>query len=123
MTTITPVNPKATTAAVYNPDLNVTGAPVPAGHWRFYQYWWDQDGDPTGIEYGCPCGCGALFTVPFDSEIPDEMVWNWNGETESVSVSPAIRIEQLNDNRESIGTHWHGELVDGEFRSLEAPAP
>ena len=117
MTTVTPVDPRATVAAVYDENLDVSGAPIPAGHWRFYTQQWDQDGDPTGIEYGCPCGCGFLFNAPFDAQTPDEKVWEWNGATDGITLRPSILIDQHDSSHEVTGAHWHGFLTNSEFRA------
>lgn len=116
MTTVTPINSQATVEAIYNENLDVSGSAVTAGHWRFFTYWWDEDGDPSGIEYGCPCGCGYVMTTAFDAQTPDEPTWTWNGKTDGITLKPYIRFDQNDVNGEVTGVHWCGELTDSVFR-------
>lgn len=68
------------------------------GSIKFYA----REGKPHGINFVCPCGCGAVGGVVFD---PGR--WTWNGNRERPTVTPSILQMRCG---------WHGYLTDGEFR-------
>lgn len=59
--------------------------------------------------YCCPCGCGrrAPLTVGENFKPDDGPSWSWNGSRENATLQPSVNHEG----------HWHGWLIDGEWRS------
>lgn len=55
-----------------------------------------------GINFVCPCGCGAILGISF---VPPGPVWTWRRDEDRLTVSPSIR--RLD------GCGWHGYLRDG----------
>lgn len=55
-----------------------------------------------GLNFICPCGCGAVLGVSFD---PGR--WTWDGNRDRPTVKPSIRHMD--------GCRWHGFLTAGEF--------
>ena len=110
MTTVAPVNQRASCAATLIEDIGFDG-PVPPGAFEYFSFL----GPDGGILFGCPCGCGEMKSVSFRSE--RRPVWNWDGNREKPTLTPSINILQLDQAGKQIGEHWHGFLTDGEFRS------
>lgn len=117
MTTVAPVNQRATVPAVFDEgtfDLDI----VPAGHFHFYVSRDVADGtEPAGILFGCPCGCGAMNSVAFRASRAGRPSWNWDGNREKPTLSPSINILQFDEAGNRTGEHWHGWLRDGVFQS------
>lgn len=72
-----------------------------------FRYWrlggrTDDDDRPDGLNFWCPCGCGAFLGVSFE---PGR--WTWDGNREVPTVTPSIL--HTDDCR------WHGYLTAGEF--------
>ncbi|WP_219732938.1 DUF6527 family protein [Brucella anthropi] len=65
-------------------------------------------GKPVGLLFLCPCGCNVIGGVSFSAD-----GWSWDGDMSRPSVTPSIVLH----TRE--GPHWHGLLIDGEWRPLE----
>lgn len=112
MTTVAPVDPRATVDATLVEDMDFDG-PVPAGAFEFFNS--SGFGPDAGILFGCPCGCGEMMSVSFRSE--RRPTWQWDGNREKPTLTPSINILQLNEAGEQIGEHWHGFLTAGVFRS------
>ena len=92
--------------------------PVPAGAFEFFMAYGDPEGSPpAGILFGCPCGCGQMMSVGFDTHESRRPRWHWDGSRETPTLTPSINILQMNDAGQKIGEHWHGFLTNGEFRS------
>ena len=116
MTTVAPVNPRATVPAVFCEDWPDEG--TPAGHWHFYVSRDVADGqEPAGILFGCPCGCGQMNSVAFRASREGRPSWEWDGNREKPTLSPSINILQLDEAGKRTGEHWHGWLRDGVFQS------
>jgi len=117
MTTVTPVNPRASVSAVPVENMDFDG-PVPAGVFEFYRAYGDAPAaPPKGILFGCPCGCGSMMSVDFAPRKGNRPVWDWDGNEARPTLTPRIKILQFNDAGQMIGEHWHGFLTAGEFRS------
>lgn len=78
------------------------------GAWKFWSYGGSKDRD--GLNYRCPCGCGAIAGVRFnrDPRLPfveraAQSVWSFDGNVDVPTITPSI---------EHIG-HWHGLLTAG----------
>ena len=117
MTTVAPVNQRGSAKAVFVEDFDDEEAIVPAGHWHFYTAYSDAEKSPAGIMFGCPCGCGSLMSVGFDTHESRRPRWNWNGEREAITLTPSIAIQQMDASGNKVGEHWHGFLTNGEFVS------
>ncbi|MDE2434752.1 MAG: hypothetical protein KGM49_00695 [Sphingomonadales bacterium] len=120
MTTVPPVNQRGSAPAVFTPDFheddeNERG--VRPGLFHYYTAYADEGHAKAGILFGCPCGCGSLFHIGFDTHEAKSPRWHWDGNVETPSCTPSILIYQMNDKGERIGEHWHGFLTAGEFRS------
>ena len=59
------------------------------------------------MNFVCPCGCGALVSLPL--RIPSDTVthpsWEWNQDTVKPTLQPSIRRVE--------GCLYHGYLTDG----------
>lgn len=117
MTTVAPVNQRGNATAVLVENLDDEGARMAPGTFSFYTVYGDKTESEAGILFGCPCGCGSLMGVGFDTHESQRPRWHWDGNRESPTLTPSILIYQLNDKAERIGEHWHGFLTAGEFRS------
>lgn len=117
MTTVLPVNQRGSAPALYVADFDDCDAMVPAGHFHFYTVHGDPDKREAGILFGCPCGCGQLKSVGFDTHESSRARWHWDGNREAPTLTPSILNYQTNGAGERIGEHWHGLLTAGEFRS------
>jgi len=115
MSTVAPVNQRASCPALLVSDMDDIDGPVPAGHFEFYV----QSSAPgeAGILFGCPCGCGELKSVGFDTHESRRPRWHWDGNRACPTLTPSINILQLDGAGKQIGEHWHGFLTAGEFRS------
>lgn len=71
------------------------------GAYKFYR---TDTADPAGLNFVCPCGCGAILGVSF---APPGPVWTWDGDRECPTLSPSIRRIG--------GCGWHGYLRGGEW--------
>ena len=116
MTTIAPVNQRGNASAVFVADFDGDG-PIPAGHFHFFSVYGDPEKSKAGILFGCPCGCGQLKAVGFDTHWMDGPLWHFDGDRDRPTLTPSILIFQLNEQGAKVGEHWHGFLTDGEFRS------
>lgn len=113
MTTVLPVNQYATVKACLVADMDFDG-PVPAGAFKYY----DGPGPDAGILFGCPCGCGEMKSVSFRNHSDRRPLWTWvNMDREKPTLIPSIHILQFDEAGHTTGTHWHGFLKDGWFRS------
>lgn len=67
-----------------------------------------------GVQFDCPCGCGAPCFVPFANPLDggpqlEAQGWQRTGETfETLTLTPSIL------RREPRGCGWHGFIRDGE---------
>lgn len=109
MTTVPPVNQRATVSATLVENMD----DQPPGAFEFYSR---GDEESAGILFMCPCGCGQMHAIGFGkSERPS---WGWNGEREKPTVTPSVLIYQMEKGTgKRIGEHWHGWLTDGVWRS------
>lgn len=115
MTTLPPVNPRATVSAVFVDDL---GDIAPAGHWHFYGIYGEpNDAPPAGMLFGCPCGCGMTHSAAFRSTNPNRPTWGFNGDKEKPTLTPSLNVLQTDEAGNRTGEHWHGWLRDGVFVS------
>jgi len=115
VSTIPPVNQRGNAKAVLVAAIDDVEGPVPAGHFEYFQ----AQGMPgeAGVLFGCPCGCGELKSVGFDTHESRRPRWHWDGNREVPTLTPSINILQFNEAGQQIGEHWHGFLTSGEFRS------
>ena len=81
--------------------------PERAGEFCYFSNYEETD-DHAGIVYCCPCGCGALGALSFDTHKSDHPRWHWDGNCESPTLTPSIQ--------RTAGCRWHGYLTKGEFR-------
>ena len=96
MTTVAPVNQRASVPAVLVQDFSDEDR-VEAGHWHFYTAYGDPDARNAGILFGCPCGCGSMFGVGFDTHESARPHWHWDGNAERPTLTPSLLIYQMND--------------------------
>lgn len=72
------------------------------------------DGERTGIEHSCPCGCGmrsAMWFVGTATKHAGGPEWTVTGQWPKVTLSPSIGINPKDQGK----YHWHGFLEDGVF--------
>jgi hypothetical protein len=62
---------------------------------------------PTGMNFICPCGCGALSPLHFDNDEPTDPSWTWDGNRQKPTLHPSVHW---------VG-HWHGWLRNGVWES------
>jgi hypothetical protein len=73
-----------------------------------YAFVVSSQGEPCGIEFICPCGCGHECYVNITPGHPSPS-WKWNGDKDKPTLKPSIFNTGL-------PCRWHGYLTDGEFR-------
>ena len=71
--------------------------------------WSSHGGDVNSLLFSCPCGCGAVRTVPVKRESNPAKAWSWNGDEANPTLIPSIKIVR--------DCNWHGFLTAGEWRS------
>lgn len=70
------------------------------------------EGGMRRLSFRCPCGCGDLCGIRIrDDGQRTEQAWAWDRNEESPTVDPSIDVKSAN------GSHWHGHLKAGVFRS------
>jgi hypothetical protein len=82
--------------------------PSPAGH---VEFWSEGESLRAGLNFGCPCGCGATGAITFDRG--DGRGWTVTGEWPKASLQPSIGF--WSDAKRGDGYHWHGYLREGVF--------
>lgn len=116
MTTVPIKNVRAHVDGVSVEDMDFD-RPIPAGVFEFYS---DREGPDAGILFGCPCGCGEMKSVGFDTRARSgskRPKWHWDGNRERPTLTPSVNILQFNDAGQQIGEHWHGFLTNGRWVS------
>ncbi|MBP6031236.1 MAG: hypothetical protein KA533_07395 [Sphingobium sp.] len=91
---------------------------VPAGVFEYFAA--GGAADPTGeagLLFGCPCGCGDLRSVDFDTHEVRSPKWHWDGNRDRPTLTPSILIYQMDETGQIIGEHWHGYLTAGDWKS------
>lgn len=62
---------------------------------------------PESLEFYCPCGCGALTTIPISAETRAD-AYQYDGNAEAPTIVPAFNSES------PCGSRWH--LTKGVFQ-------
>jgi hypothetical protein len=73
----------------------------------------DHPGKHAGLNFQCPCGCGALLGVRFlnaQGQV-DASCWTFDGDDQQPTCTPSIRHMD--------GCQWHGYLHRGTFVACE----
>ena len=66
-------------------------------------------GDPWGIMFQCPCGCGNLGWLPVrNPENVTHPSWEWNGDKQRPTLNPSVY-------NTGMPCKWHGWLRSGEW--------
>lgn len=87
----------------------IVGDGLPAGAWRFWRYGNEPaDAEPAGLNFLCPCGCGALHGIAWRRSDGKPGGWTWDGNRDAPTCSPSI-LAYNNDG----SPHWHGYLKGG----------
>lgn len=81
------------------------------------------DGGPYGMNFLCPCGCGAMHGASFDNVPPEALTrfkqggWHWNGDRERPTITPSLGCYPTHHDQSvgKDGYHWHGYLKNGVF--------
>ena len=80
------------------------------------------DGGPYGMNFKCPCGCGAVHGVGFTTRPKDwnegkGARWTWDGNMEKPTLSPSLGLHRSHEGQTvgADGYHWHGYLKAGVF--------
>lgn len=114
---VAPVNQRGSAKAVFIEDFEDDEAEVPAGHFHFFTAYGDPEKREAGIMFGCPCGCGELRSVGFDTHESARPRWHWDGNRDTPTLTPSLWIKQRDAAGNDVGDHWHGFLTAGEFVS------
>lgn len=84
---------------------------APAGHAIYVR----RDGKIVGIQFGCPCGCGAHYGATF---LPPNN-WTFDGNEAKPTVNPSLGCYPAGQKVSAVGPdgtyHWHGYLKAGVF--------
>ena len=66
----------------------------------------------AGMVFCCPCGCGVVGAIPFDTEFNSDSgpKWKWNGSVQKPTLNPSIQKTST--------CRWHGYLTDGVFKDV-----
>ena len=88
--------------ATYFADLDIDER-MP-GAFTYYTSNGDDNEQPIGLIYVCPCGCGVHGSLAFVPE-PGRASWKWDGNREQPTLTPSIHHVD----------HWHGYLRGGVF--------
>ena len=70
-----------------------------------FKYFRCGERSPAGMNYVCPCGCGALYPLHFKPEPSPS--WDWDGDREKPTLTPSVHDKG----------HWHGHLKQGVWES------
>jgi len=71
----------------------------------------ESGGEPDGLHFNCPCGCGQVGAVRFASQ--DRPGWAWDGNRECPTIAPSVLFQPDCNG----GGHWHGFLRAGIWES------
>lgn len=80
------------------------------GEYSFYQ---SKDRPIAGMNYVCPCDCGATGALDFRPH--QSPSWNWDGNKESPTLTPSVF---RNSDKFPGVCGWHGFLTNGVWRSV-----
>ena len=67
-------------------------------------------GDPAGLMFQCPCGCGNLGWLAFDNGQNPHPCWRFDGNRERPTLTPSVF-------NAGMPCRWHGWLRNGEWVS------
>lgn len=92
---------------------DIVAADVPAGGYKFWIYraTEPEGSEPAGLNFRCPCGCGAMHGIAWRRYDGKPGGWTWDGNREAPTCTPSIQTYN-NDG----SPHWHGYLTQGEWR-------
>lgn len=79
-----------------------TADPRQPGEFRLMQM--RSSGKTAGMDFACPCGCGFVGWLPFDSYLSEG--WHWDEDPTAPSLTPSVLQR---------GCGWHGYLTNGEW--------
>jgi hypothetical protein len=84
---------------------------APAGHVSYER----RDGTITGLQFGCPCGCGRAYGASFDR--PDGGGWTFDGNVQTPTINPSLGCYPAGESKAGPDGvyHWHGHLRAGVF--------
>ena len=77
--------------------------PPGAASWT---HWYSRPDEIAGLQFVCPCGCGAIGYVNVSGD--KKPLWQWDGNKEKPTLSPSIQ--------RTSGCRWHGYLRAGVFQ-------
>jgi hypothetical protein len=80
-------------------DLRANGQ---KGDYALYR---NADNEITGMTFLCPCGCGNMSFLNFDTEAPGA-VWMLTGDANKPTVRPSV-------HQTGMPCRWHGYLTTG----------
>jgi hypothetical protein len=70
------------------------------------------EGHMRRLSFRCPCGCGDLCGIRVRDDGKNAGgAWGWDKNEDSPTCTPSI------DVKAAVGSHWHGYLTAGVFRS------
>lgn len=108
-------------AVFYQGEDFVSSAPAGAFRWTGL-YGIDDALGPFGMNFKCPCGCGAVHGVGFTTRPKDwnqgkDQRWEWNGDKAAPTLMPSLGLHKSRDDQtvSADGYHWHGFLRVGVF--------
>ena len=94
----------------------------PPGAFRWTGLYGVEEGGPYGMNFKCPCGCGAIHGAGFTTRPKDwnggrGARWEWDGNKEKPTVSPSLGLHRSHEGQSvgADGYHWHGYLKAGIF--------
>lgn len=82
----------------------VYGDGVPPGAIKYTA----EEGEITGFNFCCPCGCGGMGGVSFKPPHG----WTWDGNREAPTVNPSVYFSRGEPGE------WHGYLRAGVWESV-----
>lgn len=80
-------------------------------------WYYSRDGvADTGLLFSCPCGCKTICGIKLK---PPTDHWRNTGTREKPNITPDIRIGPWSKDEpvEQDGSHWHGFLKNGVWKS------
>lgn len=96
-----------------------------AGSFKYTGLYGVEEGGPFGLQFRCPCGCGAIHGVAFDNRPADwgsdsqrkNPQWHWDGNRDKPTLAPSLGLHRSHDGQSvgADGYHWHGYLRAGVF--------
>src|SRR5262245_60104937 len=90
-------------AVLYEDDSDFVSK-APPGAFRWTGLYGVDEGGPYGMNFKCPCGCGAIHGAGFTTRPKDwnegrDARWAWDGNKEKPTLSPSLGLHRSHEGQ------------------------